>query len=75
MNLKQFKDAAQTLVVSDKGQLAMDGFDGQIDAQSSTTAKRPVSKRKLALSLSDFLKKQRSLLALRRQGDGKQTQP
>lgn len=72
MNLKQFKDAAQALVVSDKGQLAMDGINGQFDAPSSTTAKRPLSKRKLAVSLSDFLKKQRSLLALRRQGDGKQ---
>ena len=75
VNLKQFKDATQALVVSDQGQLAMDEIKGPFDAQSSTTAKRPVSKRKLALSLSDFLKKQRSLLALRRQGDGKQTQP
>lgn len=75
MNFKLLKGSAQPLVVSDNGQLAMDEIKGQFDALSSTSSKRPVSKRKIAISLSNFLKKQRSLLALRSQGDGKQTQP
>jgi len=75
VNFKLLKGSAQPLVVSDNGQLAMDEIKGQFDALSSTSSKRPVSKRKIAISLSNFLKKQRSLLALRSQGDGKQTQP
>jgi len=75
MNVKQPEDTAQTLVASDEGLLAMDGSSEPRYARSSTTTKPPVSMRKMALSLSQFLKKKRPLLALRRQDDGEQAQP
>jgi hypothetical protein len=70
VNLMQLKDAGPSFVAS--GELTLDESNGQRDAQSSTTSKPPVTKRRIAISLSNFLKKQRSLLALRRQDDGKQ---
>jgi hypothetical protein len=72
MNMKQIKETARALVASDKGLQATDERDEPRNPQSSTTTKPPISKRKMAISLSLFLKKQRPFLALRRQDDGKQ---
>ena len=72
MNVEQLEEAAEALVANDKGLLKMDKSKGPHFARSSTTAKKPDSMRKIASSLSQFLKKQRSSLALRRQDDGKQ---
>jgi fructose-bisphosphate aldolase class 1 len=75
MNVKQFEGTAQALVANDKGLLTTDESNGPTNARSSTATKPPVSMRKMALSLSQFLKKQRSSLASRRQDGGKQAQP
>jgi fructose-bisphosphate aldolase class 1 len=75
MNVKQLEETVQSLVASDNGLLAMDESSGPRNARLSTAIKAPVSKRKMAISLSDFLKKQRPSLALRRQDDWKQAQP
>jgi len=72
VNVKQLEEAAQALVASDTGLLAMDESNGQPDEPLSPTARPPLNKRKIAISLSEFLKKQRAKLALRRQGDWKQ---
>jgi hypothetical protein len=72
MNAQQLEETAQALAASGKDLPKMDESNGPRIARSSATAKPPVSMRKMALSLSEFLKKQRSSLALRRQDDGKQ---
>lgn len=72
MNVKQPEETAQVFFGSDKGLLAIDESNGPRDARTSTTLKQPGSKKKIAISLSNFLKKQISSLALRRQNDGKQ---
>ncbi|MFZ0301839.1 MAG: hypothetical protein WAL75_04105 [Terracidiphilus sp.] len=72
MNENRPDESAQALVESDKGLLAMDESSGQRNARSSTTAKPLIKKKKIALSLSNFLKKHISSPALRRQDDGKQ---
>jgi hypothetical protein len=72
VNVKQHEETARAPVSSDEGLLAIDENKTQDNAPSSITEKPPVSKRKLAVSLSDFLKKQRYILALRRQDDRKQ---
>lgn len=74
MNVKQCEGRAQALVANDKGLLTTDESHGPSNARSSTTTEPHVSMRKVALSLSQFLKKQRSSLASRRQDDGKQAQ-
>jgi hypothetical protein len=75
MNVNQLDETVQAFVTSDNGLLATDESNGQRNARSSVTAKPPVSKKKIAVSLSIFLKKQISSLALRRQDDGKPAQP
>jgi hypothetical protein len=75
VNVKQPEEAVQSPDASDKGLPAMDENSEPRNARLSTTVKPPVSKRKMAISLSDFLKKQRPSLALRRQDDWKQAQP
>lgn len=72
MNEIRPDETAQALVESDKGLLAMNESSGQRNARSSTSAKPPINKKKIALSLSSFLKRHISSLALRRQDDGKQ---
>jgi hypothetical protein len=72
MNIDQIDESPQSLVASDEGLLPKDESNKPRNAQSSTTSKPPVSKKKIAISLSNFLKKQRAALALRRQGDWKQ---
>ncbi len=72
MNMKQLKETARALVGNNKGLQAIDERDEPLNARSSPAAKPTVSKRKMAISLSLFLKKQKSSLALRRQDDGKQ---
>jgi fructose-bisphosphate aldolase class 1 len=75
MNVKRLEEPEQALVGSDKGLLAMDESNGPRNTRSSATTKPSVSMRKIALSLSQFLKKQRPSLATRRRDDGKQAQP
>jgi hypothetical protein len=75
MNVNRLEETAQTLVASDRGLMALDERNEPRDARSSPTTKPPVSMRKMALSLSQFLKKKRPLLASRRQDDGEQAQP
>lgn len=75
MNIRQLEETAKALVVRDEGLLAMDGSSGPRNARSSTTAKPSVSRRQMALSLSQFLKEHRPSLAFRRQDDRKQAQP
>jgi hypothetical protein len=75
MNVNRLEEAVQALVASDKSLLALDESNEPRYARSSTTTKPPVSMRTMALSLSQFLKAKRPLLASRRQGDGKQAQP
>jgi hypothetical protein len=72
MNEKQFEEAVRALMASDKAPPAIDERHEPRDERSSAALKPSVSKRKTAISLSLFLKKQRPFLALRRQDDGKQ---
>jgi hypothetical protein len=74
VNVKQSEETAQALIASDTDLLAMERSNGRANSRSAATAtnKPPVSKRKIAISLSSFLKKQISSLALRRQDEGKQ---
>jgi hypothetical protein len=72
MNVQQLEETAEALVGNDKGLLKMDKSNGQRIPRSFTPARPPDSIRKIASSLSQFLKKHRSSLALRRQDDGKQ---
>jgi hypothetical protein len=74
VSVNQLEQTAQAFATSDKDLLAMDESNEQRNARPSTTAKPPASKKKIAISLSNFLKKNVSLLALRRQDDGKQAQ-
>ena len=75
MNVKRLEETEQAQVGSDTGLLVMDERDRPRNARSSTATRPSASMRKMALSLSQFLKKQRSSLASRRQDDGKQAQP
>jgi fructose-bisphosphate aldolase class 1 len=75
MSTQELIDIARTMVADDKGLLAMDESNGPRNTRSSATTKPSVSMRKIALSLSQFLKKQRPSLATRRRDDGKQAQP
>lgn len=72
MNAQQLEEAARALTANGKSPSKMDESNGPRIARLSTTAKSPISMRKMAISLSQFLKTQRSSLALRRQDDGKQ---
>jgi hypothetical protein len=72
MNVQQLEETAEALVANDKGLLKMDKSNGQRNPRSFTPARPPDSIRKIASSLSQFLKKHRSSLALRRKDDGKQ---
>ena len=74
MNAQQLEEAAQAPFANDMGLLAMDESERSRNARLSSTTKRPVSKRTIALSLSEFLKRQGSSPALRRRDDGKQAQ-
>jgi hypothetical protein len=71
MNAQKLEETAHALAASRKGMPKVDDNNGPRIARSSTTAKPSVSMRKMALSLSQFLKKQRSSLPFRRQDDGK----
>jgi hypothetical protein len=75
MNVNRLEEAARGLVASDKGLLAMDESSELHYARPSITTNPPVTMRTMALSLSQFLKSKRSLLASRKQDDGKQAQP
>jgi hypothetical protein len=75
MNLQQLEGTTEAFVANGRGLLKMDGSNGPPIPQSFTPAKKPDSIRKIARSLSQFLKTQRSSLALRRQDDRKQAQP
>jgi hypothetical protein len=72
MNEKQFEEAVRALMASDKGPPAKDKREEPRDTRSSAALKPTVSKRKMAISLSLFLKQQRPFLALRKHVDGKQ---
>jgi hypothetical protein len=74
MNAQQLDEAAQALAASDMSLLATDESKRPRNTRPSSTTKPTVSKRKMALSLSKFLKGQGSSLALRRRDDGKQAQ-
>jgi hypothetical protein len=74
MNAQQLQEAAQALVASDLSLLAMDESKRPRETRPSPATKPTVSKREMALSLSEFLKAQGSFLALRRRDDGKQAQ-
>jgi hypothetical protein len=74
MNAQQPEEAAQALVASDLSLQAMDESKRPRKTRPSSTTKPTVSKRKMALFLSEFLKGQGSFLALRRRDDGKQAQ-
>jgi hypothetical protein len=74
MNAQPLEEAAQAVAGSDTSLLAMDQSKRPRNARPSSTTQPTVSKRKMALSLSEFLKGQGSSLALRRRDDRKQAQ-
>jgi hypothetical protein len=69
MNAQQPEGAAQALVASDLSLLATDESKRPRNTRPSSTTELTVSKRKMALSLSEFLKCHRSSLASRRRDD------
>jgi hypothetical protein len=75
MELKRLEETEEARIGSDNGLPAMDESNETHNARLSVATKSPVSMRKMALSLSQFLKEQKASLANRRQDDRKQAQP